>query len=282
MAAHDPSRPGLLDPDGEGMGFAQDAEGRLARAADARAEEALRAELDPDRPRPEAFGAALDVAPNDPEAAIDALLTARTGHVRGAIDHPELGPIDFVWGETGAVKKSGFGLAKIERWHPEALPRLPDILERGRVILSDTPQGQATFILDGEPPLVAVVRRNWKGDPQRWVLTAYGDEKGQTSSLAKTEDARQAGRIDEPPSSAPLIPDATGQSKGSAPRPADQAAPDPDDPEGALDWARAGGGRDLDAVKDEEVVPTADLLRGLDDDDTLQAVLDACPIARDV
>jgi hypothetical protein len=97
--------------------------------------------------------------------ALDWMLRAGTGDIRGVLSHPDVpGRIDLIWGtEKG-------GLLHIARHHPEILRDLPERLSRMRkvfenndYILLETPDSSET----------AVISKQFNFDPKSWLLTAY-------------------------------------------------------------------------------------------------------------
>jgi len=162
------------------------ATGALGEIAQPPVPQFLREEFAPDDPGPLSptgqgvFGPVFAQLRGKPRAAIALLLKLRTGEVPGALFHPEVGEIDLVWGEA-RQRGAGYGLAKIERWHPEMLSRLPERLAAMRKLR----ETENTVIL-GSPDDEAVVRLNAFGTPKRWLLTAY--EKVKPASAERTID----------------------------------------------------------------------------------------------
>ncbi len=100
-------------------------------------------------------------------AARDRLLAEKTGEVPGALTHKATGPIDVVYGG----KKHG--LAKIAARHPEVLGDLQGIFDQ---LEEDKDKHTDNSIQLTNEKYHALVRRNWKGDPKVWLLTAFGKE----------------------------------------------------------------------------------------------------------
>ncbi len=115
-----------------------------------------------------------------PTEAISWLLRVRCGEAPGALRHLGVGEIDLVWGEA-AQRGSGFGLAKIELWHPERLADLPAKL----AAMHKLRENPNTILLES-PDHQAVIRLNAFGHPKRWVLTAY--ENIRPASVGRTTD----------------------------------------------------------------------------------------------
>lgn len=111
--------------------------------------------------------------------AIQALQALGSGEAIAALNHPAVGDIDLVWGGRG------YGLAKIVQRHPEVLSDLQGIISG----LDEQSRNPNTIQLsDGRYD--AVLRRNWKGQPKTWLLTAF--EKREGPSAARTIDVRGA------------------------------------------------------------------------------------------
>ena len=67
--------------------------------------------------------------------AIEEILQTH-GEVKGAMERPETGAIDFLWGKEGTEErkyKDGFGIAKILLKHGmEAIHIIPDVIAKGQ------------------------------------------------------------------------------------------------------------------------------------------------------
>jgi len=126
-----------------------------------------------------------DVDPADWKAVVARLTAAKDGEVHGALDHPEVGPIDVVWGKPGTGKHDGYGLSKILEFHPEVIDDLPAIV-RGMHVAA---RSDNRIKLEG-PNHEGGIRLDWDGQQKTWLITAY--EKDGRASPA-TEGARAAG-----------------------------------------------------------------------------------------
>lgn len=103
---------------------------------------------------------------------------AQAGEILGALTHPEIGPIDVKWGEPG---KSGYGLAKIIDKHPEVVDDLPAILGT----MSVKSRTDNRIVLESADHK-AVVRLEWDGKAQTWLLSAY-ERKGKAPPQRTTD-----------------------------------------------------------------------------------------------
>jgi hypothetical protein len=109
--------------------------------------------------------------------AVNWLLKQRTGEVPGAIVHPEIGPVDVLWGKPGdpaADFAGGYGLAHIEAKHPEVLGKLSEIIENATVKKAKPNQkiNAKQKILETADHK-ADIRLDWHDQPKKWLLTAY-------------------------------------------------------------------------------------------------------------
>jgi hypothetical protein len=112
-----------------------------------------------------------------PKEAIERLIADKTGYVPGALNHPEIGPVDIIWGEKLPKKSQSYGLAKIIEWHKEAIPALENNFSESKI----TSRNENTIQLELNGIKFAV-RKGWFGNEQHWLLTAYGQEKGESAS----------------------------------------------------------------------------------------------------
>ena len=122
------------------------------------------------------FGPVLRDYQADANGAIAKLLEMRSGEAIGALNHPEIGDIDLVWGEEGTGASDGYGLAKLAKWHPEVLGDLQGILSTMRV----TSRGRNRVRLESADHR-ASVRLTWDSQAKQWLLTAFqkrGDVAG--------------------------------------------------------------------------------------------------------
>jgi N12 class adenine-specific DNA methylase len=115
---------------------------------------------------------------HDAAGAIAELQRRQSGEAIGALHHPQVGDIDLIWGGKT------YGLAKISERHPDVLSDLQGILDR----LHEVSRNENTILLNGNG-YSAVIRRNWKGDPKTWLLTAFGKTReGEGPSAGRTID----------------------------------------------------------------------------------------------
>jgi hypothetical protein len=118
---------------------------------------------------------------NDPEGAIQRLMTEKTGDARSVITRAELGSIDIFYGSTKA------GLAKIADKHPEVVPKLAGLLRNGKIVRKPG-AGKVFIVGEGDSADVAVIALDWYGVAKTWVVTSYVDERGVFTGSLKTID----------------------------------------------------------------------------------------------
>ena len=117
-----------------------------------------------------------DVAEGDAMGAIERLLDAKEGQVKRAVYRPETGWIDFYWGIPGDPMmdwQGGFGVSHILDKHEDkdhVLDMIPQILRYGTVVEQRGATDRLAFIYKGYR---AIVRLDWGGKPQAWLVTAY-------------------------------------------------------------------------------------------------------------
>lgn len=72
-------------------------------------------------------------------------------------------------GEEGSAKSDGYGLAKIVKYHPEAISEISRIIEQGKFIFDDG--GRPSLILED---YIVGLKDNWKGKKiPYWVVSSY-------------------------------------------------------------------------------------------------------------
>jgi hypothetical protein len=111
-----------------------------------------------------------------PKEAIERLIADKTGYVPAALNHPEIGPVDIIWGEKLPKKSQSYGLAKIVEWHQEAIPAIENNFAEATI----TSRNENTVQLEFNGIRFAV-RKGWFGNEQHWLLTAYEDRKGESA-----------------------------------------------------------------------------------------------------
>jgi hypothetical protein len=117
-------------------------------------------------------------------AAIAKLRELQDGEATAALQHPEVGDIDLIWGREGTTEKEyddGYGLAKIVRKHPEVLERLQGILLEMKVD-SRSPN---RVKLSGEKHR-AIVRLTFDDARKTWLMTAFEPGLWQSSAGRRT------------------------------------------------------------------------------------------------
>lgn len=93
------------------------------------------------------------------------------GDAPGALRHPEIGPIDVIWGERATDTSPGFGLAKIVQKHPEVVDTLPE-----QIAASTVRSRSPNRVVLETPDRKAVIRMDYDGAAKQWLMTAYDKE----------------------------------------------------------------------------------------------------------
>lgn len=179
--------------------------------------------------------------PDDPalageswDDALTRMMVTESGGAARALWHPDIGEIDVPWGEAGTGESDGYGLAKLERFHPEVLRDLPEIVA-GMDVVSQSANRVRLASRTGQ----AAVSLNWQGDPARpWLLTAYDRE---TPAPAVDERAGAAGPDGSPDLGAAPDIGASAPKRQSRPR-APRTTRKPAGPVDALSFLADRGG----------------------------------------
>lgn len=127
------------------------------------------------------FGPIYDQFRGDAQGAIRFLSEQQDGEAIAALNHPDVGDIDLVWGKPGTAKSNGYGLSKLVKFHPEVLDNLQDILNDMQVAT----RSDNRINLES-PTHKAAVRLEWDGERKNWLLTAF--EKETPTSIDRTTD----------------------------------------------------------------------------------------------
>ena len=123
--------------------------------------------------------------------AIKHLMTIKSGEAIGALSHPEIGPIDLVWGDAGTSNSDGYGLAKLVKFHPEVVEDLQDILNDMKVVK----KSENRIHLESEK-YQAVVRLTWDAKRKTWLLTAFEKKNSALDNTTDTGETNDGKRND--------------------------------------------------------------------------------------
>lgn len=111
---------------------------------------------------------------NNPEGAIEKLITEKNGYVSNAMYKEGIGNIDFIYGKGG---KNGYGLAHIlERRTQQKINALdfvksiPEIIRNGSPYILIGQDGRKYIIFNDKE---AIIRLDLDGEKRNWLLTAY-------------------------------------------------------------------------------------------------------------
>ncbi len=119
------------------------------------------------------------------EAALE-LERRQSGDAIAALSHPDVGPIDLVWGKPGTNQHNGAGLAKLIAWHPEALDDLQGFINRLHID-EDLSTPRRIQLRDGKGQ--AGIRLDFDGVAKTWLLTAFeaGNKRAAKSDATLSE-----------------------------------------------------------------------------------------------
>lgn len=127
---------------------------------------------------------------HDGKGAIDKLLAEKQGQVAGAFYDERFGDVGIVWGVEGTAKSDGWGIAKIAKYHPEALDKMEEMLKMPIIAQSEN----RIKLSDGK--YFMSIRKDFNGEKQNWVLTAFEKEEsksvsGRRTNLSATQSASE-------------------------------------------------------------------------------------------
>ena len=136
----------------------------------------------------------------DGVGAVNKLLAEKRGQVAGAFYRKELGDITLPWGEVGTGKSDGWGLAKIEKFHPEVLGKLDELIKT----LPIKKETDGRFQLENEIYKIGI-RKEFDGYKQNWVLTAFEKDSAFASRTDFSKTPIKAGAKTAAPSDERII-----------------------------------------------------------------------------
>ena len=127
---------------------------------------------------------------HDGKGAINKLLVEKQGQVAGAFYDERFGDVGIVWGVEGTAKSDGWGIAKIAKYHPEALDKMEEMLKMPIIAQSEN----RIKLSDGK--YFMSIRKDFNGEKQNWVLTAFEKEEsksvsGRRTNLSATQSASE-------------------------------------------------------------------------------------------
>lgn len=138
---------------------------------------------------PAEFGQNFEQFYHKPKEAIEHLLENKNGYVQGAFYREDIGDITLPYGVEGSGKSDGWGLAKIAKYHPEALHRLDEIV-KGEFYTDS--KGRPNIRLGDE---IIGLRNNWKGqETPFWVISSYkkADELSKGIDSTKSNASKES------------------------------------------------------------------------------------------
>ncbi|CUU74287.1 hypothetical protein [Campylobacter hyointestinalis] len=105
---------------------------------------------------------------HDGSNAIQKLLAEKQGQVAGAFEK-EGKDITLVWGIEGTSHSDGYGLAKIAKYHPEAIDKLDNIISKGEFYKDE--KGRLNIRYNDD---IVGLRENWLGNETApWIISSY-------------------------------------------------------------------------------------------------------------
>ena len=157
---------------------------------------------DPDIKGEGPFGPLVDVEAHGKDWGKVAarLKEMETGEAPKALDHPEIGDIDVIWGDYDPKTKKGFGLKKVAEKHPEVIQDLPEIVRSSKI--HSRSDNRVILIGDTHKSLIAM---NYKGEDKVWLLTSF--EYGKSQRAAGSIERSGSHQADAHSSSASLTKD---------------------------------------------------------------------------
>lgn len=134
------------------------------------------------------FGPIYNQFEGKPQEAIAFLMKKKDGECLGALSHPEIGPIDLVWGVVGTGASDGYGLSKLVAYHSEVLGDLQGILNEMHV----TQRTDNRVQLESEK-YQAGVRLTWNNESKTWLLTAFEKQNSVPDKTTDTGETANGG-----------------------------------------------------------------------------------------
>ncbi len=104
------------------------------------------------------------------QEAVDFLLKIQHGEIYKALDHPVLGPIDLVYGKETIGNKIGFGLAKIQQKHPDAVLNLAEQIKNAEII-EELP-GRRILVTKNNNQR-SIIDLQWFEQKKTWLVNSY-------------------------------------------------------------------------------------------------------------
>lgn len=151
------------------------------------------------------FGPIYNQFVGKPQEAIEFLINKKGGEATGALSHPEIGPIDLVWGHEGTGDSDGYGLSKLLKFHPEVLNNLQGILNEMHI----TYKSDNRIRLESER-YQAGVRLTWNNESKTWLLTAFEKQNSVLDNTTDTAETIQDGKENDTPTLQNTVSDGKG------------------------------------------------------------------------
>ena len=151
------------------------------------------------------FGPIYNQFVGKPQEAIEFLINKKGGEATGALSHPEIGPIDLVWGYEGTGDSDGYGLSKLLKFHPEVLNDLQGILNEMHI----TYKSDNRIRLESER-YQAGIRLTWNNESKTWLLTAFEKQNSVLDNTTDTAETIQDGKENDTPTLQNTVSDGKG------------------------------------------------------------------------
>lgn len=129
---------------------------------------------DPDIVEVGQFGPVIDIEAHGKDwgKVVARLQHIEAGEAPRALDHPEIGDIDVVWGSYDPATGKGIGFKKIVEKHPEVIDNLPEIVRGSKI--EGEPKKRVILVNDNKRTVIAL---DYLGQEKTWLLTSYEDLK---------------------------------------------------------------------------------------------------------
>jgi hypothetical protein len=107
--------------------------------------------------------------------ALNFILEAKSGEIKGAFYRVEIGEIDLVWGEKAIDGKEGHGLAHIIEKHPEIFDKISMVITEGSIYTQGSDRLLIVKNVGENQNQVAAIRLDWNGLQKTWLVSAFNE-----------------------------------------------------------------------------------------------------------
>ena len=125
------------------------------------------------------------------QSAVNHLMEAKSGQVKGAFTRRDIGDIDICWGKVKDPKKhTGYGIAHILDKHGQkAVDMLGEIIERGTVKNASNNNIKIIY-----KKYNVILSRDWYGEDRRILISGFDKSEGTSSTIDATSHYMTATR----------------------------------------------------------------------------------------